>query len=552
MTDPALPLVLAVARALADGRRVLLAGDAFEALQLLAAADVRELVVVSNQVEAVETAGETAGGAPLRLRPDWAERQSSKDLVVDLDGGADPEAVQRLLKKKGLYVAPMAGAALEALPHKLEVRARRFGALAVGETAATTVALGGAGAEGPSVWIGGTSELPVLPGVVCTIPPEAPGVPAQEVQEIRRAAADLERALDEARAAHQGVLAERDEARVAAERAAAEQDALRVAAEALEPTRKALTDAEAELEAVRAELAERRVNDKRVELVRSHFDETRRAMNEELERLRARLREIDEPAADLEALGRVRDAWRTAYARVAEALAGAVGALPPPLSAEDPTQVDAWLERVAERQAALAATRTTTEAAARELAERARGAERRARELAEALAAAEAARTDPVPGPVVVEAAEAGALRARIAHLEAALEAERALRREQQGELDRVRRAADASVAEAAALRARVDEARRDAAAARLSRAATHDEVERLRAELGLRDARVGDLEAMLAEHARMTRLLASALDEAERARETSEGERRLADQNLRLLRAEIERRHLEGAPASA
>jgi hypothetical protein len=537
VSDPALHLALALARALADGRRVMLAGDSFEAMQILAAADVRELVVVSPQAEGVETAGETAGGAPLKVRPDWAERASSKDLVVDPEGVADPEAVRRLLKKKGLYVTARPGPALEAMAHRAEVRARRFEALVVGDRPGVTVTLA-EGAEGPAAWVAGPDALPVLPDVVGLVPGAA-AVPVAEIEAARERVAGLERAVEAARA-------EGAAARLAADaRAAAattERDEARAAAaKEREAAQRAQAEVEAELEAVRAELAERRVQDRRAELVRSHFEELRRQMNAELEELRARLRDVAEPAADLESLRGERDALRDALRRVSGALAEAVGEVAG--APHEPALVDAWLERIGERRQRAVEARAAQAEATRAAEVRAREAERRLREHAEALAVLEAARSDPGPAPMLIEAAPAEELRERLAHLEATLDAERAARRGEQAELERARRAAREAVAEATALRGRIDGARRDAARARLANADAHDEVERLRGELGLRDARLGDVEAMLNEHGRMIRLLSEALDDAVRARETAEGERRLADQNLRLLRAELDRR---------
>lgn len=532
-------LVLALARALADDRRVLLVGDSFETLELLAGAAVRELVVVTEHADPGAPAGETAGGAPLRMRPDWKERPRSKDLIVDRDGLAPAEEVTRLLKKQGLYLTAAQAPALDALEFVAEVNAGAADALTLGTGVASGLVFAQADEVAATAYLGGASEPSPLPAIVCGVPPGtlshtdtgalAEALAAAEAEAARLPA--LEDELATARAALEAARADR---------------------QTLEAARGELTELEQAYEAVRTELAERRVQDKRADAVRARFEQALADSASEVEALRARLRKLDEiGAVELDAVLADREAARVAYRRVGARLAEIMerltddwptGSPPPPVT--DEAAVDAWLaavqttgERAATARAAAAARLAESEARAAELAQR-------VREQYEALQVREAEQGAPAAAeaPVGEAPPEVNDLQARVDALEAALASERALRATEHAELARARQAARLAAAERERLATALLEQRRAAAQARLVQAAAEDAAYRQGAELALRDARIADLEAVLAAHARMQVLLSDSLRTAEEARDESDSGRRLADENLRILRAEFER----------
>jgi hypothetical protein len=89
---------------LAHKKRVLLVGNDFELLQLLAMTQVTELVIYDKHADPNAPQGETPLGAPLRFRCDWQERPRSKDLIIDPAGVIGKSDLERLLKKAGVYV----------------------------------------------------------------------------------------------------------------------------------------------------------------------------------------------------------------------------------------------------------------------------------------------------------------------------------------------------------------------------------------------------------------------------------------------------------------
>ncbi|MCA9547344.1 MAG: hypothetical protein KC613_23235, partial [Myxococcales bacterium] len=302
MSDSAVLLVRAVARAFADGRRVVLCGADFETLQLLAEAEVKELVAVFPEADPDAPAGQTAAGAPLKLRPDFRERANSKDLVVDPTGEAPADEVARLLKKQGVYLTAARGPALEAMTHVTAVGARQAAALVAGHGGQPrAVVLDGGTTAEVEIFLGAMHAPIAAPAVVCTVPHPA-GAPSAEdsaaladahaqaaeaqahlleamarFDALEQQAAEAEGHRDAALAAAgqmrdraqaaEAALEEAERAQQAAEqgRRAAEAALAKAQGELAAVAAKAAEHAELErdYEAVRQELAERRVADKR-------------------------------------------------------------------------------------------------------------------------------------------------------------------------------------------------------------------------------------------------------------------------------------------------
>ncbi|MCB9528761.1 MAG: hypothetical protein H6701_10290 [Myxococcales bacterium] len=572
MSDAADDLLRAVARLMADGQRVLLVGASFETIELLADAPLRELVIVSDDADPDAPAGETARGAPLRLRPDWKERARSKDLIVDPAGAAPVEEVERILKKEGVYLSAVPSPVLDALPFSGAVEAGETGALVLAPTEGPSelieaLLFAGERRPGPLLYVAGR-EAVALPAVAVLRgagpDPAASAAAAARADEAERALADAQTAIAETHARLDAAIAEAAAAKHRAEAAEAQvadraalEAALAVAHRERDEGRAALTARDAELaeleadyEKVRTELAERRFDDRRFESLRARFESARAEMADEVARLRARLLEVDAPAEDFAALVASRDRARSDVQRLLARLADTLARLAParrlpatPVHADSDAagaSIDAWLEVV----------ETVVDATATELAElrdeQAGYADHlgelvaRIREQHAAIEAltAEAAEAPAAPVPTASDDEAA----ARLAALEGALQSERALRAAERAERLRAIEAAQAAEREGAALKRRVVDERRAAAAARLAAAAAEDEAERLAVELRRRATQAGDLEEMITAHDRMEALLTEALQVAEERAETAETARRLAESNLRLLRGEFER----------
>lgn len=573
MSDAADDLLRAVARLMADGQRVLLVGASFETIELLADAPLRELVIVSDDADPDAPAGETARGAPLRLRPDWKERARSKDLIIDPAGTAPVEEVERLLKKEGVYLSSVPGPVLDALPFSGAVEAGETGALVLAPTEGPSelieaLVFAGERRPGPVLYVAGREGV-ALPAVAVLRgagpDPAASAAAEARADDAERALADAQTALAGTRTRLDAAIADLTAARHRAEAAEAQladraalEAALAVAHRERDEGKLALTarDAEfAELEAdyekVRTELAERRYDDRRFESLRARFETARAEMADEVARLRARLLEVDAPAEEFATLVASRDRARIDVQRLLARLADTLARLAParrlpatPVHADGEAAgaaIDAWLEVV----------ESVVDATATEMAElrdeQAGYAARlgelvaRVREQHAAIEALTAEQAEaPAAAPVVTASDDEAA--ARLAALEAALESEQALRAAERAERLRAIEAAQAAERDGAALRRRVVDERRAAAAARLAAAAAEDEVERLAVELRRRAAQTGDLEEMITAHDRMEALLTEALQVAEERAETAETARRLAESNLRLLRGEFER----------
>jgi hypothetical protein len=496
---PSVALVRALAQALSPGRATLLAGEPIDSALALAGCPVKSLVVVTPDADPDAPAGETATGAPLRMRPDFGERPSSQDLVVDSLGTIPPEALVRLLKKGGLYLTSVDGPALAALPHRHALAVRVVeGWLVEGER--PTLAFEPTDVPAAAqLFVGGKAPIATLPGV-CRVEAVQPAPPAPPERP------DLEAARD-----------------------AAEAHAAEVSAR--------LDAVVAEFEACRNELALRRTADRRADLVRARADAEKDALLAELETLHRRLAEIEGAGADREAA----EDRRGAAEALTRSVLGGLGELlrargladlgpAPPVSADE--AVNLWLVHT------LTALSARLEAGANAEAER--------RALSDALAALRpmvSASPEPAPlahAPVGIASADVVELQSRVEALTAALDAQENLRLAERAELSRARRAVDALQRRVDAGQAAAQAASAESTRLRMARATTDEENHRLRRELAWRDAREAELEQIIRGHLEMQALLSSALEAAEATRDAAVAECRLADRNLELLRSQL------------
>ncbi len=549
-------LLRAFVGALAPDQRILLVGESFDTLLMLASLPVKELVALSEGADPDAPPGKTEHGGLLRMRPDWKERPNSKDLIVDLSGEAPLAEVERVLKKQGLYLCFQKNEVIEGLAHSEQI-----------ELHTANLAYYKSNPNLPTETHGlldltcfvASKSLIELPAFSFEI--ERSEEVAENSQEsVNSQIQELKDALESERTAHQAskdahaseILSKNNEfASIQSELKNSQARIAELEKSLAESAAKidSLKQDEEEFEAVRQELAERRVADKRVDLVEAHHAQIMQSLTSELEELRARTLELDDPHADAKALEAERDSALKTGQKALNHLQNAAclfaswpqKSVAPVLS--DVSLVDSWLKSVGEAFERSHQEQNAKNDALSKACERAEQNERRVRELSEALQVltSESHESEqPIPQ---LELPLPSDQEAQIQALEKALEAERALRRADMAAYKRLEHDARLALEERDARRQNLQTARRDAARARLEKAALEDEIRRLRSELTERKQSSTDLNAMLTEHANMIELLTASLQEACESRDEAESQRRMAEESLRILRAEFERR---------
>lgn len=546
MSDSAPHLLRAIARTLAPGRKILVCGASFETLQLLASQDVSELVVVTPDADPDAPTGETVHGAPLRLRPDWAERPRSKDLIIDESGEAPADEVVRVLKKQGIYLSLRETDALAALPESMTLTTEMGTSLLLAagpnETTVETLLDPQPRPAGPPLFAGG-KVAPSIPATMVTLPGDDSGAaPNPEVivtleAQLTEAAADAARAKAELTA----LQATHDEAMTAAA-----------------AVREELATLDAEYETLRDEVAKKRVDDRRVERIRTRYETAMQTLKAEVETLRLESRNLSEQHLDAETAAAARDAAEKETASLLGRLADGLARLLPPntlpatpgpgRSAAQRAVLGAWLD------AAMNAVDRQVVAAVREAEARAE-ANARIEDLERTLRETQAqlaAQTPVSLSPIELPTALAPDADARVVELEAALSAERGLRTADLARLAHAQRTAASAVQARNEMLDLLDTSRQAERDAHLSAALALETSSRLEAELAERTRRETELEEMLSTHVAMESLLADAVQDAETDRREAESLRRLADENLRVLRAEYERAREETTAAES
>ncbi len=493
-------MLWALARALADGRSVMVVGEPAEAVTLLAGATPKALIVVTPDADPDAPDGTTSRGAPFRLRADWRERSGSIGLMLDGDGFVPPEEATRLLGASGLYLTRTDGPTLEVLPHRHRVTvAPVSGLMVAGDVEGPALGPAQVAPAEATLFVGAKRPVPPLPGVALLadagrpLEPVPPSPPAgTSVPE-----AEPSTAVDGA----------------------------------------AIVD---ELDRCRDELARRRAEDRRADLLALRLGEERGRFLAEIEALERRLADLEGPHAEYEVAESGRRNAEDLLEFVLRGLSGLAlpGTVPPP-PATSGEPVRLWLSMHLRAVGDLASESAAREAALAESREA----------LAAARIALEAAserRPDAHPPPTAPASAEASSCAptettARLDALESMLEAVQQLRLAERAELARLRRFSEAAERRLAEANRHAEAARRLAAGEVLARAHLEETLHLTRTTLRGSEARGRALESLAAEHGRMYGLLTEALAKALAEREAAQAERRLADESLRRLRRERE-----------
>ena len=404
-------LLHALASAMAPGQKVLLVQPSFDLLSLMAMSPVKELVILSPDADPDAPAGETGTGAPLRMRPDYRERPRSKDLIIDPDGHAPVEAIERLLKKQGVYISNQGNAVTDALPCTEELTATLYGIGTIGP-AGNRLAIktkSQTGDPGPSVVA--ATRVPFEPGKVEFPIPlsglnelEAAQVASEtattQIDEIQQRLEEAESALEVAQGTIEAQVAHLSEQTLALEGAAAE--AVKCS-DQVSTLQAELSELETEYDALRTELAEIRVATQRDARQVERNETTQRQLIDELESLRAEMIKLDGPAADLSEVIGERDTLRkmlrdlaTAFHEVlSNVITGRRLPAPPVPGTEDSQAraLTAWIEQVGNRAAVTSTRNAERESAIRSLRSQLTRAQRRAKLLE--------ASTPPSPPPTI-------------------------------------------------------------------------------------------------------------------------------------------------------
>ena len=280
---------------LARGRRVLLVEPSFDFLSRVATQEVKELVVISKDVDPEGQKGETPSGAPLRLRPDWKERPRSKDLVVVPAGKTNWAEIDRLVKKAGIVLSPSPRRKTAAFPFITTMQSTVSATYRYEDSEQPDSDL----PEGPSIYAC-SREAVRIPQFAVIGPAFAPEESGKKQEEIEALSAQLAAARAD-RTKYEQSIASLEAEKNALETTLqielkknktqqAEMDRVTAAKDQLAAEFKEL---ENEYDQVRADLAEARVVSKRLRDVENRTDGIRQQMNAEIESLQQRLREPD-------------------------------------------------------------------------------------------------------------------------------------------------------------------------------------------------------------------------------------------------------------------
>jgi archaellum component FlaC len=548
-------LIQALAQSMAKDQKVLLVEPSFELLSLMAMSPVKELVIITPDADPDAPAGETGTGAPLRMRPDYAERPRSKDLVIDPRGAAPVDAIERVLKKHGVYLTIEENGVTDHLPVVESIHPDLYGMAFVGgapSRAAIKTKEHQAVAGAPII----AAARLALDSMKCSYAVDMNA--AIEAETLRESIAAISAQLTERDGELAAIHGDLDQSTKQVEALHLDLEELKTAFDGASSTaehskreiselRSELNELENDYEKVRTDLAEQRVGEQREHRVKERVEETQRELTAEIELLRARLIKLDGPAADLSAVLAERDALRAALAAstrgchdIARILLSAKAVPAPPVAGAQPAQaaaLDAWLKTLSDRAEAMNTRQIQREATLRSVRSQSTRLKRKL-QLVET--------TKETPPPPMLKVSIGDRLTEdktpEIEGLEAALEAERTLRRLAEQRSEATQLSAQQAIQYYGELREVLIQTRRDKSESDVAQVIAEERLEQVRSELHQRAMRMAELEAMLATHHQLHGVMADTVREAEASRDEADTARRLAEANLDVLRGEFER----------
>ncbi|MEE2789623.1 MAG: hypothetical protein VX589_19950 [Myxococcota bacterium] len=565
-------LINALLESIAPSKRVLLVNTSFDVLTRLATLDIRELVHIGPDADPGAPAGKAPNGARLHLRPDWQERPRSKDLIVDLDGQGHWADVNRVLKKQGLYLTTTDNAITAQLEHVKRIDVRTLGIMwanCVPKRNALPKAWASVeSAAGPALVLASRHAFSA-PSLYSAWTMDGYDVYSAGLQQLNDATVEID-ALNETLSKHK---AEIDglHARLAEAESTVNASQLAKAAivNQLEDREAEISKQSAAHEALQAEhtellqkydetrheLASRRAEVRRTQRVDQRVNQVKVELTDELNALRARLRDIDAHAADTSNVIEERNLYRVnfedAVTRFYGLLQQSVGTstLPevpqPGIRPEQRAALSGWFETAADCIETQSTQSEAREQLIRSLRARLAAASRRTK-LLEASSAEISRPAKARSISIKVPSIKDNTLAKKVEALSTALEAERVLREQAEQRVTDLLRVSERALNERSTLADQLESAL-DASVTQMTRQVLQAEtMQTLQSEMKQKNDRLKELESMLATHHRLQAMMSEAMKAAENARDEAETARRLADQNLKIMRHEYERLQAE------
>ena len=538
---------------LVDAKKTLMVGNDFDLIQSLAMAPLAELVIYDPESDPDAPKGETPLGAPLRFRPDWQERPRSKDLIIDFTGVMPKAEIERILKKAGTYLTckkrRLAGFKAKAL------ESNDVSAQFLGEIQAAPALTWFAGDESPSsreviAWAFGRDAVS-LPSVL-DVNGLMPTRSAQDEQLLFTLEEKVAAQDETIRITRQALEASKEQIKELSSEEKANARNLKASERKLSELADLCTQLkgeklalESENDQLSARAAELQAEENRFGRLEASFREYQSESLREVEALQSELRALAAPADDIGRLVSERDEARERLEHLVDAIDGLfansfgkkkIPKMPPIGLGNKGAPLRLWLARME----SLLITQQTKISDQK-------------RDIKTLNAAIKQAQRSAKPSQKSARGAEKGRKTVRIdlvapnsdtkeQHLSELLKIEQALRKDAEARLKMTIRRTKAMTQMFAEMENELAEVKELVYEEKALRTSVEADCELLKQELTVKHDELDERGRILETYASLQGLIADSLSQAEEARMEAEDARRLADENLRILRDEFER----------
>ncbi|MEE2757645.1 MAG: hypothetical protein VYA30_13400 [Myxococcota bacterium] len=552
-------LIEELALTLAASRRVLLIEPSFEFLSRMAMMPVAELVIISQDADPDAAPGETPGGAPLRIRADWKERPRSKDLIVDTANKAKKDEIERILKKAGLFLSQDRRKRPKALDVEQAIKTELTGLFSYGQpTTAPFLAENIEPTSGPVIYVFSRAQIEIPPFAVRGPAEDSSTLEAtkQQLAEAQSALRDMQATVARLETEAERVDSEIEELRKKVEEKDRKHKLAAEETEKLKSANAVLMSEQSELEndyeTIRSELAETRIECRRLSGAHEKINQVREQMNAEVELLQKKLLDIDGPKAELAQVDSDRTSLLVSYEKTLRT-AGQIfkrlipgQALPatprPGVTAAQIKLIDAWLATAGRRAEQAYVRREEQTKVLRSTRDKLRRLKKTATILRSS-ASKPAERVTDIPRAMPAEPLRVDdALKDQLNALSDALLAEQKRREVAERMVADIRRSTQFALTDRTRLLTEINQQNQTLHNAELARLIAEETMAQVQAELQERVKRLDEFEAMLSTHDQVQQLMTDAIEEAQDAKDEAEHARRLAEENLRIMRLEFER----------
>lgn len=538
---------------LADAKKTLMVGNDFDLLQSLAMAPLSELVIYDRESDPDAPKGETPLGAPLRFRPDWQERPRSKDLIIDFAGLMPKAEIERVLKKAGIYLTckkrRLAGFQATAL------ESNDVSAHFLGEFHPAPALTWVAGQESPSsrsviAWAFGRDAVS-LPSVldVSSLMPTRSAQDEQllgSLQEKVAAQDETLRGVRQALAASKEQINELSaEEKANARKLKASEQKLSELAELTDQLRSEKLELESENDQLSARAAELQAEENRFGRLEASFRDYQSESLREVEALQSELRALAAPADDIGRLVTERDEAKERLAHLVDAIdvlfANSFGKkkvpkMPPIGLGNKGAPLKLWLARMESLLVTQQTKISEQKSDIKTLHTSLKKAQRSARPNQKVAKGTEKARKT-----VRIDLVAPDDDR-KAQHLSELLKIEQALRTDAESRVKMTIKRTKAMTKMFADMENELAETKELVYEEKALRTSIEADCDLLKQELTVKHDELEERGRILETYASLQGLIADSLSQAEEARLEAEDARRLADENLRILRDEFER----------